>query len=94
MGKKKPQQQSQHLQSEDEVSSGLFWHKFLAAIVQIFKGFDLKCTIILALSLSIFVFGFFWALPLQHVKTGFDANDSIKLGAVSIFLLFSCFIYY
>ena len=77
-----PVQQCLHLQNEDESCLNFFFHRCLVGIVQICQGFDLKCAIILVLSLSIFVFAFFWALPLHSVKSGFDAKDAIKLGAV------------
>ena len=82
-----PVQQCQHLQNEDEALR-FFCHRCLVGTIQICQGFDLKCTIILVLSLSIFVFAFFWALPLHPVKTGLDAKDAIKLGAVSLLRLF------
>ncbi|XP_010657766.1 uncharacterized protein LOC100248076 isoform X3 [Vitis vinifera] len=74
-------QQRLHQQNEDEVVSRFFCRTCSVGIVRIRQEFDLKCVVVLLLTLSVFVCALFWALPLRSVKTEFDAKDSIKLGA-------------
>lgn len=74
-------QQRLHQQNEDEVVSRFFCRTCSVGIVRIRQEFDLKCVVVLLLTLSVFVCALFWALPLRSIKTGFDAKDSIKLGA-------------
>ncbi|CBI23841.3 unnamed protein product, partial [Vitis vinifera] len=75
-------QQRLHQQNEDEVVSRFFCRTCSVGIVRIRQEFDLKCVVVLLLTLSVFVCALFWALPLRSVKTEFDAKDSIKLGVL------------
>ena len=75
-------------ENEDEVVSRFFCRTCSLGIVRIRRQFDIKCVVVLLLTLSIFVCALFWALPLRSIKTGFDAKDAIKLGGESLFPLF------
>ena len=83
-----PVQHRRDQQNEDEVVSRFFCRTCSLGIIRIRRQFDLKCVVVLLLTLSIFVCALFWALPLRSNKTGFDAKDAIKLGGESLFPLF------
>ncbi|GAV61170.1 hypothetical protein CFOL_v3_04698, partial [Cephalotus follicularis] len=78
------QQQQRHHDEEDGTNRGssrFFSERCSMGLSTILTEFNIKCVVVLILSLSVFLSAIFWILPLHHMKSGFDAKDAIKLSA-------------
>ncbi|XP_024026166.1 uncharacterized protein LOC21406943 [Morus notabilis] len=74
-------QQQSHEEAWNRDSSGLICEGCSMVLTRIAQDFSLRCIIVLLLSLSMFVSGIFWILPHRQMKSGFDAQQAIKLSA-------------
>lgn len=88
MGKSEEQnlrQQQSHGDENHRDSSGIFCVGCSMVLTRLVKDFSFKCLLVLILSLSILVSGIFWILPHRLTKSGFDAQEAIKLsGTLSL----------
>ena len=95
MGKSELQNLRQQQQShghdetdENRDSSGLLCAGCSMVLTRFAKEFSFKCVLVLILSFSILVSGIFWVLPYRLTKSGFDAQEAIKLSGISLHLNF------